>query len=102
MKALGVEVEFGTEMVTFDQDDAGVNITLKTGEREKKVRAAFLLGTDGAKGVTRRTAGIHFVGRTDETKAVIGDFEISEAGNSAPLDRNVSRSLLGILLCNST
>ncbi|KZV66434.1 hypothetical protein PENSPDRAFT_92107 [Peniophora sp. CONT] len=92
LKALGVEVELGTEMVTFEQDDSGVNVSLKTGEREEKVRASFLLGTDGAKGITRRTAGIHFVGRTDETKAVIGDFELLEGGNSAPLDRSVSHT----------
>ncbi|VDC02666.1 unnamed protein product [Peniophora sp. CBMAI 1063] len=89
LKALGVEVEFATEMVGFDQDDAGVNVTLKTGERDEKVRASFLLGTDGAKGITRRTVGIQFVGRTDETKAVIGDFELSEGGDSAPLDRSL-------------
>ena len=76
LRALGVEVEMGTDMVGFEQDDEGVTVSLKTGENEEKVRASFLLGTDGAKGITRRTAGIKFVGRTDETKAVIGDFEL--------------------------
>ncbi|KZV73414.1 hypothetical protein PENSPDRAFT_682895 [Peniophora sp. CONT] len=79
LKTFGVDVELSTELVTYEQDDTGVTATLKIGEREEKVRSRFLLGTDGAKGVTRRTSSIHFEGKTeDEIKAVIGDVEVSD------------------------
>ncbi|VDC06645.1 unnamed protein product [Peniophora sp. CBMAI 1063] len=91
LKALGVEVELETEMVTYVQDNSGVTATLKIGEREEKVRSKFLVGTDGAKGITRRTAGIHFQGKTEEDiKAVIGDVEISDVhGSPNALERSV-------------
>ena len=54
LKALGVQVELDTEMVTYEQDDTGVTATLKIHEREDKVRSKFLLGTDGAKGTSSR------------------------------------------------
>ena len=40
-------------MVTYEQDEAGVNITLKVGEVSETVRAKFLLGTDGGKGARK-------------------------------------------------
>ena len=40
-------------MVAYEQDEAGVNITLKVGEGSETVRAKFLLGTDGGKGVRK-------------------------------------------------
>lgn len=77
LKALGVEVETATELVTYKQDEGGVTATIKANEKEEKVTAKFLLGTDGARGGTRRTAGIQFVGETAEIRAVIGDVELS-------------------------
>ena len=65
--------------------------TLKVNGNEEKVRAKFLLGTDGAKGPTRRTAGINFVGETKEIRAVIGDVELSHLeGAGKAMNRQVS------------
>ncbi|KZV71282.1 hypothetical protein PENSPDRAFT_650760 [Peniophora sp. CONT] len=91
LKALGVEVELGTEMVNYEQDEAGVSVTLKVNEKDStKVRAKFLLGTDGGRGITRRLAGIHFVGETKETRAIIGDVDIpSIDGTGNAVDRSI-------------
>lgn len=66
-------------MISYVQDDDGVSVNLKVNGIEEKVpvRAKFLLGTDGAKGSTRRGAGINFVGETKEIRAVIGDIELN-------------------------
>ncbi|KZV61628.1 hypothetical protein PENSPDRAFT_693241 [Peniophora sp. CONT] len=89
--ALGVEVEVATEMVTYEQDANGVTATIKANGNEEKVQAKFLLGTDGAKGITRRTSGIRFVGETKEIRAVIGDVEL--AGLEGP-DKTMNRQIM--------
>lgn len=52
LATLGIDVEVGTELLTYEQDATGVTATVKIGGREEKVRAKFLLGTDGAKGAS--------------------------------------------------
>ncbi|VDB88577.1 unnamed protein product [Peniophora sp. CBMAI 1063] len=80
LSKFGVQVELSTEMVSFEQDDDSIIVTLKVNgaeEQTETVRAKFLVGADGAKGPTRRTAGINFVGATDmDIRAVIGDIEL--------------------------
>ena len=50
LSTLGVDVETGTELLTYDQNGAGVVATVKIGDREETINAKFLLGADGAKG----------------------------------------------------
>lgn len=51
---LGCEVEFGMELVSFQQDDGGVqaHVTKKRGGENvaEVVRCRWLVGTDGARG----------------------------------------------------
>ncbi|CAM05755.1 4,5-epoxidase [Saccharopolyspora erythraea NRRL 2338] len=56
---LGVEVEWGSELVSASQDDTGVTAELSGGEQ---VRAQWLVGCDGAHSAVRRLAGIGFPG----------------------------------------
>ncbi|KZV73415.1 hypothetical protein PENSPDRAFT_297016 [Peniophora sp. CONT] len=88
LKAHGVDVEVNTELLTFAQDETGVTATVKIGGREEKIRTKFLLGADGAKGPTRRVAGIRFEGKTEEITAIIGDVELSNAAGQSALDRS--------------
>ena len=49
-----MNVELNTEMVTYEQDDTGVAVTLSVdGRSTEPVRAKFLLGTDGGKSTLR-------------------------------------------------
>ncbi|VDC06644.1 unnamed protein product [Peniophora sp. CBMAI 1063] len=79
LAALGVNVETGTELLDYEQDDDGVTATVGVGGQDERIRTQFLLGADGAKGPTRRIGGIHFEGKTDEITAIIGDIEIETA-----------------------
>ncbi|KZV71983.1 hypothetical protein PENSPDRAFT_751360 [Peniophora sp. CONT] len=75
---LGVEVELGTELVALDQDGEGVDVTLRKDKKEEKVRFAYIIGTDGAKGVARKLAGLQLIGETNEGKrALVGDVYLS-------------------------
>jgi len=56
----GVDVRYGTELVSFTQDEAGVTATIKdhlTGNTSE-VRADYLIGADGAHSRIRGTLGI--------------------------------------------
>jgi 2-polyprenyl-6-methoxyphenol hydroxylase-like FAD-dependent oxidoreductase len=61
----GADVRFGTEVESFDQDDAGVTAVLV--EREsgvrREVRADYMIAADGAGGRTRERLGIATTGR---------------------------------------
>jgi 2-polyprenyl-6-methoxyphenol hydroxylase-like FAD-dependent oxidoreductase len=56
----GTEVRFGTELAAFDQDAGGVTVALReraTGA-ERLVRAAYLVGADGAHSRVRAGLGV--------------------------------------------
>jgi 2-polyprenyl-6-methoxyphenol hydroxylase-like FAD-dependent oxidoreductase len=61
----GAQVLDGHEVIGFEQDTTGVTTTVKdvdTG-RERTIRSAYLVGTDGAHSRVRELAGIEFDGR---------------------------------------
>ena len=60
---LGLEIEWRTELVGFTQDAEGVTATLRHADgQEETVRAAWLVGCDGAHSVVRHTLNIPFAG----------------------------------------
>jgi 2-polyprenyl-6-methoxyphenol hydroxylase-like FAD-dependent oxidoreductase len=70
----GVQVELGTALTGFTQDDRGVTATLERDGTRETVRAAYLVGADGGKSTVRKTAGIPFEGSTDESlRMLLGD-----------------------------
>ncbi|KAI0674217.1 FAD binding domain-containing protein [Trametes maxima] len=66
----GIRVELATELVSLEQDRDGVTATLSkgntTGGRIEKARVAYVIGADGAKGVTRKQIGATFEGQTKD------------------------------------
>ena len=66
LRNLGGRVEFGTALVSFDQDTEGVNASLSTGER---VRVDFLAGCDGGRSVVRKILGLKLEARRPSTKS---------------------------------
>nr|VWP02068.1 Flavohemoprotein (EC [Ganoderma boninense] len=67
----GVRVELSTEPVSMEQDADGVTVTLKKtdevgGETIEKIRVPYVVGSDGARGTTRKAIGATFEGQTKE------------------------------------
>ena len=68
----GVSVEWGTELLSYRSDEAGVLGTLRhPGGQAELARARYLVGCDGANSTVRRHAGVAFKG---------GDYRRSAAG----------------------
>ncbi|KIJ50310.1 hypothetical protein M422DRAFT_245563 [Sphaerobolus stellatus SS14] len=77
LKKYSCEVELGTELTSFTESEAGVQVSLskKIDEKEitEKADVAWLMGTDGARGVVRKSLNLTFLGETREERFVIGD-----------------------------
>jgi 2-polyprenyl-6-methoxyphenol hydroxylase-like FAD-dependent oxidoreductase len=57
--SLGVgTLSFGTELTSIDSTGDGVVATLREGDRERRVRARYVIAADGARGHTREALGI--------------------------------------------
>jgi len=65
VERLGLSIEWHTELLGFTQDDDGVTATLRHADgQEETVRAAWLVGTDGAHSTVRHALDISFAGHT--------------------------------------
>ncbi|KAH9944589.1 monooxygenase [Amylocystis lapponica] len=78
LEQLGVHVEYGTRLQTFEQhSDRVVAHTIKADageEKEHDITCHWLVGTDGARGVVRKQLGLQFLGTPHEDlHFVIGD-----------------------------
>ncbi|MFI1178074.1 FAD-dependent monooxygenase [Streptomyces sp. NPDC020799] len=73
LASYGVRVELGTEVTEFTQDESGVTAALADGRR---VRASYLVGCDGARGMVRKALGLAFDGETAPELALVGDVEV--------------------------
>ncbi|KAI6105245.1 hypothetical protein EDD16DRAFT_1747722 [Pisolithus croceorrhizus] len=83
----GCTVELGTRLDSFTQDDKGVRAkffkhrTDQAEEVEEVAEAAYLIGADGAKGVTRKQLQLTFVGSTwEDASIVLGDIRLEVKG----------------------
>ncbi|KAK0466820.1 FAD binding domain-containing protein [Desarmillaria tabescens] len=77
----GCEVELGTELVSFEQSaDRVVSRVLKTCDGqtvEETISSRWLVGSEGARSVVRKTLGLTFLGETREGEnMVVGDIKI--------------------------
>jgi 2-polyprenyl-6-methoxyphenol hydroxylase-like FAD-dependent oxidoreductase len=62
----GVGLRFGQAVTALTQDEDGVSVTVRDQDRsEYRIRARYVLGCDGASGVTREQIGASYVGRSD-------------------------------------
>jgi len=76
LRTLGGDVEFGKVLMTFTQNEHGVEATLETGEI---VRTSFLVGCDGGHSTVRRGLGLRLEGDAiagKESSWVVADVEI--------------------------
>ncbi|MFB7380862.1 FAD-dependent oxidoreductase [Kitasatospora purpeofusca] len=62
---LGADIRFGTELLSFEQDDEGVTALLRSREtgEERTVRAQYLVAADGPRSPARTALGIGQTGK---------------------------------------
>jgi 2-polyprenyl-6-methoxyphenol hydroxylase-like FAD-dependent oxidoreductase len=77
----GVAVQRGVRLIGFEQGADGVTATLAGDTDEETVRAACLVGADGAHSAVRKGLGLMFEGAAFEERYMLGDVEV---GWSAP------------------
>jgi 2-polyprenyl-6-methoxyphenol hydroxylase-like FAD-dependent oxidoreductase len=76
LAGLGIQVERGTELASFESTDHDVNCRLKrTGGREESSSALFLAGCDGAHSQVRKATEIDFPGDNYEHLFYVADVE---------------------------
>ena len=76
---LGCTVRRGHEMTGFDQDADAVTVTVTGSDGRYRLRAAYLVGCDGAHSAVRKLAGIGFPGFTSPEVSLIGRVTLPEA-----------------------
>ena len=70
--ASGADLRYATEVTDLQQDESGVTVSTRardTGE-ERRIRARYVIGADGAHSQTRRTLGIPMQGRGEFARCV--------------------------------
>jgi 4,5-epoxidase len=73
---LGREVKWGTELIAAQEGERDIEVTLRSGEDEYRVRADWLVGCDGSHSKTRKLAGIAFSGATFAEKFLLADVRL--------------------------
>lgn len=78
LKTNGKDVLWRNELVSFSQDENGVEANIKTVNGEiKTIRAKYLVGCDGAKSSVRHGLDLTFEGSTFERLFYVADVEIN-------------------------
>ena len=60
------------------QDDTGVDLEVDTPGGPEVIRAAYVVGCDGAGSLVRAQAGIHFEGTPETWQTILGDVELTD------------------------
>ena len=74
---LGHQVEFGLELVAFEQDEECVTARLAGPSGQEVVRCEYLVGADGGGSFVRRSLGVDFPGKTLGVRALVADVLLS-------------------------
>lgn len=77
LSQLGHHIEWGTEAVCIEQDNATVAVQVQKERVIRTVRARYLVGTDGGRSFVRKTLGVQFIGSTSqERRMIVGDVRV--------------------------
>jgi 2-polyprenyl-6-methoxyphenol hydroxylase-like FAD-dependent oxidoreductase len=74
---LGHHVEFGLELVAFEQDEESVTTWLAGPSGQEVVRCEYLIGADGGRSFVRGSLGVDFPGKTLGVRALVADVSLS-------------------------
>ncbi|UVC10491.1 FAD-dependent monooxygenase [Rhizobium sp. TH2] len=94
----GVTIERGIELVSFSQDASGVTATLGSDGRTEAIRAAYIVGCDGARSAVRHGLDIGFPGGSYEQVFYVADVEGTGAYTKNGMDTTVGRYGFAIVM----
>ena len=77
-RGLGAEIRRGHEVVGMTQDEEGVVVEAGTADGVETLRAAYLVGCDGARSTVRKLAGIDFPGSSATIEMLMADVATNE------------------------
>jgi 2-polyprenyl-6-methoxyphenol hydroxylase-like FAD-dependent oxidoreductase len=63
---LGVDLRWGHELISLQQEPESVSLTVSSPERDYRIAAGYLVGADGGRSLVRKTVGIDFPGCTSD------------------------------------
>ncbi len=76
----GVQIEFGTELLSFVEERERIRLEVKSAEGGRAVFAKWLIGCDGGRSIVRKALDIEFDGITDATRWVVIDLKNDPVG----------------------
>ena len=79
----GRKVEFGCELVGFEQSEGSVTARLRGPSGEEVVRSRYLVGADGGRSFVRGALGVDFPGKTLGVRAMVADVALTGLGREA-------------------
>ena len=79
LDSLGLEVEFGSEVTSIEDDPDGIRVTLDAGGRTETVSAAYVLGAGGGHSITRHSMHEHLTGGTYYGQYLVADAKVRVA-----------------------
>ena len=77
---LGVTVEFGMELVGFEEREETVETRLRSSAGQETLRVSYLIGADGGSSFVRKSLGIGFPGESLPVRAVVADLCVEGLG----------------------
>jgi 2-polyprenyl-6-methoxyphenol hydroxylase-like FAD-dependent oxidoreductase len=95
LAAVGVRVEWNTELTAFQEVGDCVRATLRTPGGEEHAEAAYLCGCDGSHSTVRHTLGVNFPGGKYEQRFYVADTE----GEGVAADGNLNACLESNTFC---
>lgn len=80
----GAAVRWSTEVTGFEQDASGVTVAVRDRDGADQLRAAWLVGADGARSTVRRTLGLGLAGMTWTERLIAADIraDLAAAGHA--------------------
>lgn len=75
VEAAGIPIEYSTRLRSLTQDEDGVTATVTTPSGDSTIRAAYAIGADGARGMTRHLAGSKYDDYVEGDVALLADVE---------------------------
>lgn len=73
----GHQVEFGLELVAFEQDAECVTARLSGPSGQESLRCRYLIGADGGRSFVRGALGVDFPGKTLGVRALVADVSLT-------------------------
>jgi 2-polyprenyl-6-methoxyphenol hydroxylase-like FAD-dependent oxidoreductase len=91
LRASGVVIERGTELVSFEREDDGLQCLLRRDDGwQERLHTRFVVGCDGAHSTVRKESGIEFEGGSYPQDFALGDVEAD-----GPLEPKAINSFAG-------